>query len=201
MLSGERFFTLKRFKFFLKRVLFPLAVIYAGLFLVAAVRDYRVKNNEYAAVLLSDHALWEYDYWASPCAFLGSYIPWTNYFSNRNLKVRWFFRAKMADMEKVIKDPLCHSIILVGHGSANGWQATDEYVSNNEVAVMTKGLPKKKGEWLQLSCGDEDFTPVLMGELVMERSRVYTYGKQVGTYSFVVDALTGFRHLKGLKDK
>ncbi len=199
MISEKPFFTKDRCKFFLRKIFLPLDIIYAGAFIIATIRDYRVKSTEYAAVLLSDHALWEYDYWASPCAFLGSYIPWSNYFNNRNLKARWFFRAKMADLEKVIKDPQCHSIVLVGHGSANGWQATDAYVSNNEVAVITKDLPKKKGEWLQLSCGDADFTPVMMGELVMERSRVYTYGKQVGTYSFVVDALSGFKLLKGVK--
>jgi hypothetical protein len=197
MLSGKPFFTWSRFTFFLRKIVLPLAIIYIGLFTIATVRDATIRSREYAAVLLSDYALWEYDYWASPSAFLGAYVPWTYYFNNRNMKARWVFRAKSADLEKAIKDPSCHSIVLVGHGSANGWQATDEYVTNNEVEIMMRNLPKKKGEWLQLSCGDEDFTPVRMGDLVMEKERVYTYGKKVGTYSFVIDALTGFKLLKG----
>jgi hypothetical protein len=175
----------------------PLAVIYLGIAIIATVRDIRVKNNEYAAVLLSDYGLWKYDYWASPSAFLGSYIPWTYYFNNRNLKVRWFLRAGSRDLEQVIRDPLCQSIVLVGHGSKNNWQATDAEVSNIDIEGMVKGLvAKKKGEWLQLTCGVEDFSPVPMGELVMEKERVYTYGKAITTYALVTDALFGFKYLK-----
>ena len=51
-------------------------------------------------------------------------------------------------------------------------------VSNLEVSNMVKSIPKKTGEWLQLSCGVEDVYPVRMGELVMEKKeRVYTYSK------------------------
>ena len=42
-------------------------------------------------------------------------------------------------------------------------------VSNLEVSNMVKGIPKKTGEWLQVSCGVEDLYPVRMGELVMEK--------------------------------
>ncbi len=103
--------------------------------------------------LLSDYAIWEYDYWASPCAFLDAYIPWTYYFNNRDMRLKWFFRTKSIDLEKVIQDKDCQSIVLVGHGSLNCWQATDMLVSNLEVSEMAKGIPKKTGEWLHLWCG------------------------------------------------
>ncbi len=180
-------------------MILPLLLIYIGVGMIATIRNMSIKNHEYAAVLLSDYAIWEYDYWASPCSFLGAYIPWTYYFNNRDMKVKWFFRAKSIDLEKVIKDKDCQSIVLVGHGSLNCWQATDMLVSNLEVSNMVKGVPKKTGEWMQLSCGVEDAFPVRMGELVMEKKeRVYTYSKPVTSYILVTDALFGFNYLKSL---
>jgi hypothetical protein len=201
MQFGEPFFTKKRVVFILQRIILPFALIYIGVALIATIRDMMVKNDEYAAVLLSDYAVSEYDYWASPSAFLGSYIPWTYYFNNKDMKVRWFLRAKSADLEKVIKDRKCQSIVLVGHGSKNCWRATDAELSNVEVAEMMRGIPKKKGEWLQLTCGVDDFFPVRMGELVMEKERVYSYDDAVTTYVFVTDALSGFRYLKHVNRK
>ena len=199
MFSGKRFFTKIRIKFILRRIIFPLLLIYIGVGMIATIRNMSIKNHEYAAVLLSDYAIWEYDYWASPCAFLGAYIPWTYYFNNRDMKVKWVFRAKSIDLGKVIQDKDCQSIVLVGHGSLNCWQATDRLVSNLEVSDMVKGVPKKTGEWMQLSCGVEDAFPVRMGELVMEKKeKVYTYTKSINAYTLVTDALFGFKYLKSL---
>jgi hypothetical protein len=199
MLSGKMFFTKKRIKFILRRIILPLLLIYIGVGMIATIRNMSIKNKEYAAILLSDYAMSEYDYWASPCSFLGAYIPWTYYFNNRDMKVKWFLRAKSTDLEKVIKDKDCQSIVLVGHGSLNCWQATDMLVSNLEVSNMVKGAPKKTGEWMQLSCAEEDEFPVKMGELVMEKKeRVYTYSKSINAYTLVTDALFGFKYLKSL---
>jgi hypothetical protein len=199
MLSGKSFFTKKRTQFILRKIILPLLLIYVGMGTIATIRNISIKNKEYAAILLSDYATWEYDYWASPSAFLGAYIPWTYYFNNRGMKVKWFLRAKSTVLQKVIQDKDCQSIVLVGHGSLNCWQATDRLVSNLEVSDMVKGIPKKKGEWMQLSCGVEDVYPVRMGELVMEKKeRVYTYSKSINAYILVTDALFGFKHLKSL---
>ena len=199
MLSGKPFLTKERIRFIFRKIILPLLLIYIGVGIITTIRNMNIKNNEYAVVLLSDYAFWQYDYWASPSAFLGSYIPWTHYFNNRNMKVKWFFRAKSHDLEKVIKDKDCQSIVLVGHGDIDSWQATDMEVSNSVVAKMMKGVPKKKGEWLQLSCGGESKFFMKMGELVMEDKRtVYTYSKSVTTYYFIFDALSGFRYLKSL---
>jgi hypothetical protein len=200
LLSGKPLFTKERFRYVFKKIILPFIVIYTVVAVITAIRDASVNSNEYAAVMLSDYAFWQYDYWASPCAFLGSYIPWTHYFNNRNLKVKWLFRAKGSDFEKVIKDRNCQSIVLVGHGDIDSWQATDTEVTNSVVTKLMKDEPKKKGEWLQLTCGGESKYFKKMGELVMQdKANVYTYSKSVTTYIFVFDALSGFRYLKSLK--
>jgi hypothetical protein len=199
MISGKPFFIPARRRLIIRKIILPLAIVYTGLFVAATLRDMTIRDNEYAAVLLSDYAITEYDYWASPSAFLGSYIPWTFYFNNRGLRVKWFLRAKGADLRKVIRDPGCQSIVLVGHGSRNNWQATDGEVSNMEVENVVHGLRKKTGEWFQLTCGTEDFTPVRMGKLVMDQKHVYTYDGAVTFYYFVTDALSAFSYLKCLK--
>lgn len=145
LLSGKPFFTKTRIQFILRRIIFPFFAVYSVLAILTAIRDMNIKSDQYAAVLLSDHALTKYDYWASPSAFLGSYITWTYYFNNKDVKVKWFLRAKSTDLKRVIRDGNCQSIILVGHGSVNTWKATDMVVSNLEVEEMMNGVPKKKG--------------------------------------------------------
>jgi len=196
MLSGKPFFTKQRIAFILRRIILPFFAIYSVFAIVTAILDMSIKSDKYAAVLLSDYAITKYDYWASPSAFLGSYITWTHYFNDRNMKVKWFLRAKGRDLEAVIKDNNCQSIVLVGHGSLNSWVATDMTMTNVEVKRMMNGVPKKKGEWLQLTCGEDDFSPVKMGELVMEKGKVYTYDKAATIYMLVADAILGFKSLK-----
>ncbi|MCX5836257.1 MAG: hypothetical protein NTX62_04675, partial [Deltaproteobacteria bacterium] len=151
MLSGKPYFTKEKIRFILWRFILPFFAIYTGLAIITTIRDINIKSDKYAAVLLSDHALTKYDYWASPSAFLGSYLSWSYYFNNEDMRVKWFLRATSADMDKVIKDKNCQSIVLVGHGNLNAWQATDVRVTNKEVTETMKGIPKKRGEWLQLT--------------------------------------------------
>ncbi len=184
--------------FVLRRILLPLLLIHVGLGGIAAVRNATVKGDEYGAILLSDYAATEYDYWASPLACFGAYPYWTSYFNNRQMKARWFFRAVSDDLAQVIKDPNCQSIVLVGHGSLNSWRAVDRLVTNDEVEEMMRRQPKKKGEWLQLTCGEEDAYPVKLGDLVMEKERVYNYHGPINFYILVTDALFGFKHLKSM---
>lgn len=167
--------------------------------MIATIRNACIRTDRYAAVLLSDHAFWQYDYWASPCAFLGSYIPWTFYFNNRGLKVKWVFRAKAGDFEKVLRNGSIQSIVLVGHGDSDCWQATDAEVTAPETEIMMRGKPLKNGEWLQLTCGSQNTLYGKLGDRVMlDKTKVYTYLKPVNTYVFVFDALSGFKYLKSL---
>ena len=194
------FFTKKRLRFVYRRILLPILAIHISLGIIAAVRNSMIKNSVYGAILISDYAITRYDYWASPLAFLGAYPYWTSYFNNRGMKAKWFLRAKSTDLANMLKDRNCQSIVLVGHGSFNTWQATDFDVTNNEVAKMMRGLPRKEGEWLQLTCGVSDLSPIKMGELVMGKERVYTYNSSVNTFIFITDALFGFKYLKSSID-
>jgi len=118
------------------------------------------------------------------------------------MKVRWFLRAKSYDLEKVIKDKNCQSIVLVGHGDIDSWQATDREISNSVVKKMMNGVTRKRGEWLQLSCGSDSKYFMKMGELVMEdKKNIHTYSTAVTTYYFIFDALSGFSYLKSLNHR
>ncbi len=196
MLSGKPFFTRERAKKILLRFVLPCIALYAVAALITAVRNSGIKSDEYAAVLLSDHAITRFDYWVSPAAFLGSYLSWSYYFNNQDMKTKWFLRAKSTDLEMVIRDPKCRSIVLVGHGNLNAWRGTDMRVTNTEVEKIMASLDRKKGEWLQLTCGEEDFSPVRMGDLVMEKTNVYTYRGPATFYAFAADAIFGFKFLK-----
>jgi len=55
-------------KLILRRVFLPILLIHLGLGGIAAIRNASVKSDEYGAILLSDYAVTEYDYWASPLA-------------------------------------------------------------------------------------------------------------------------------------
>lgn len=201
LLSGKPFFLTKpKIKFFFRYILLYVLIIHISLGVIATVRNLTLRSKEYGAVLISDYAITRNDYWASPLAFFGAYPYWTFYFNNRGLKIKWFLRAKSTDLAKVIRDNKCQSIVLVGHGSFNAWQATDMDVTNTEVLAMMQGLPKKRGEWLQLTCGVSDVFPIKIGELVMEKERVYNYNSPVNTYIFVTDALFGFKYLKSSRN-
>lgn len=195
------FLTQLRINFILRRILLPILIVHLSLCIAATIRNSLICNEQYAAVLISDYAITKYDYWISPLALAGAYPYWTYYFNNRGMKVKWFLRAYSKDLERVIKDTKCQSIVLVGHGSFNAWQAVDMLVTNDEVSQMMKGVPKKKGEWLQLTCAVEDKWPIKMGELVMNKENVYTYNSSVNTFVFITDAIFGFKYLKSLHFK
>ncbi len=199
MAGRALFFNRKRVKLIASRILLPMLFIHSSLGCIFFIRNYIfIKNDVYAAILISDYAVTKNDYWASPLACFGAYPYWTVYFNNRNLKAKWILRATSKDLERVIKDVRCQSIVLVGHGSFNSWLAVDMFVTNKEVEQMMSGVSKKNGEWLQLTCAVEDSYPVKMGELVTDKKNVYTYNGPVNSFIFLYDALFGFKYLKSL---
>ena len=173
-----------------------ILLIHFSLGLIAAIRNRWVRNNAYGAILISGHAFTDHDHWVSPAAWAGAYPYWTYYFNNRGMQAPWFLNAKSSDFQNILQDQKCVSMVLVGHGSLNLWQATDKDITNPDVAEWMKNLPKKKGEWLQLTCGAADESSVKLGELVMEKDKVYNYDGSVNAYYFIIDALFGFKYLK-----
>lgn len=157
-----------------------------------------VKDDQYAAILLSGYAFSDYDYWASPFAFLGSYPAWTIYFNLQGVRSDYIFNATKEDLKKVLLDQKYQSIVLVGHGSSNAWRATDQTVINDDINQWKNMFTPKTGEWIQLSCPASDVYDEHLGELVMsDINNVYYYsGTTVGNFEFVTDALTGFGLIK-----
>lgn len=183
---------------FFRYVVFYALVIHLSLGTLAYIKNYRGNSAQYGAVLISGETFTKYDHWLSPVAMFGAYPYWTSYFYNRGLKARWYLNARSTDLEKVIRDENCISIVLVGHGSFSLWAATDKDITPDEVAQMMLGQKKKTGEWLQLTCGVDEGLPKI-GELVMDKDRVYTYAESINAYYLVADALFGFKYIKSLK--
>jgi len=184
---------------FAKKTLVVLSFIYVPLATVATItNDFIVKDEKYAAIMLSGYAFSDHDYWAAPLAFLGSYPAWTLYFNIKGYRTDYFFNATKLDLKNVLIDSKYQSIVLVGHGSKNAWRATDDLVSNLEIVSWQPLFTKKTGEWIQLSCPTTDAYPEHIGELVMDnRNKVYFYnGEKAGNIEFVTDALTGFQLIK-----
>ena len=66
----------------IRKAAFYLSIVYVPLAsLVTITNNLVVEDDEYAAILLSGYAYSDYDYWASPLAFFGSYPAWTTYFN------------------------------------------------------------------------------------------------------------------------
>lgn len=187
-----------------KKAIFYIALIYVPLATLATIsNNFFVKDDKYAAILLSGYAFSDYDYWASPVAFLGSYPAWTFYFNMKGYRTDYVFNATANDLKDVLVDKRYQSIVLVGHGSKNVWRATDELVSNVEIHEWESLFSKKTGEWIQLSCPTSDIFPEHIGELVMNnKDNVYYYsGEKAGNFEFVTDALTGFQLIKYQTEK
>lgn len=184
---------------FCKKIFIYLICIYIPLATLAFLTNtFSVKDERYAAVMISGYAFSDYDYWVSPIVFLGTYPAWTFYFNINGLKTDYFFNATKDDLKNVLIDSKFESIVLVGHGSMNGWKATDKYVSNDDINQWKDLFEAKKGEWFQLTCAARDTYPEHIGELVMsDLKKVYRYTTEfAGTTMLVTDALTGFRLLK-----
>ena len=186
----------------IKGILACLTIIYVPIAAIAFVSDLKTDTEKYAAILLSAHAITDYDHWAPPIAFLGSYPAWTLYFNSKGLKTDYIFSAAKKDFMSVLLNDKYQSIVLVGHGSYNCWRATDEMVTNSDIEMMEGKFKKKKGEWFQLSCPSADYSPKQMGELVMASGKSYYYdGDRAGNIDFVMDALFAFRHIKAQAEK
>lgn len=179
-----------------KIILICVLVVYIPAATIAFISDTQIKTDQYAAILLSAHAFTGHDHWAPVLAFLGSYPAWTLYFNTRNLKPDYIFSATYDDFMNVLKDDKYQSIVLVGHGSYNHWQATDMEVSIFAVQRMEGKFRKKTGEWFQLTCANRDFSDIQLGELVMQNKPTFTYAGDVGTLHLVTDALIPFWRIK-----
>jgi hypothetical protein len=176
-------------------------VLYIPAATIAFISDAHIKSERYAAILLSANAFTGHDHWAPVLAFAGSYPAWTLYFNARGLKPDYIFSATYDDFVNVLQDDRYQSIVLVGHGSYNHWQATDMEVSIFAVQRLEGKFKKKNGEWFQLTCATREFSDIQLGELVMQNRPTYAYDGEVGTLHLVTDALIPFWRIKAATKK
>jgi hypothetical protein len=115
--------------------------VYVPFAIAAFISDVMTSSDEYAAIMLSAHAVTDYDYWAPPLAFLGSYPAWTLYFNSKGLRTDYFFAATTQDFQNVLENEKYQSIVLVGHGSYNSWRATDRAIQEEEGGVVPIDMP------------------------------------------------------------
>jgi len=122
-----------------------------------------------AAILISSYKQEKIDY----LKFAGKYLlylgPMIAYFNGTNKKVRIFNNATKSDLEEVLNDESYQSIVICGHGAKYFW--TD---SKGEDVISTlidiEPEKKKKGEFLQMTCGSNHNFPSL-SEVFLENPK------------------------------
>lgn len=195
-LFEKRYGKLSFWKVF-KKISIAFLILYTPIAAVAFISNASTNSDKYAAILLSADAITGHDHYAPPVAFLGSYPSWTFYFNSKGLKTDFIFSATKKDFLDVLYDDKYQSIVLVGHGSFNGWKATDELIDNVVINRHIGKFKKKKGEWFQLTCPSPDYSDVHLGELVMENKKPFYYNDEyAGNIDFIWDAIFAFQHLK-----
>lgn len=194
-------------KWLLKYIIIPFIFIYVTLASSAYLYNVSLNSNQYAAILITDWHMGKNRWWVSPGIFLATY-PQTNfYFNLRGYKTEWITYAKNSDLERVVKDDKYQSIANFGHGSYATWKTSDDSVTFLDVKRWTKN--KKKGEWLQLHCGQKEWEFVLglgelpkLGELALrDKSKAYSYERGVWPEEIFWDTLTGFKMIKKEKTR
>ena len=81
----------------------------------------------------------------------------------------WNFSANGDDLIDAVRDPAYSSIVCIGHGNREVWQAKDRLVTYDEVTEAFGNRPKKDGVWIQYHCGNDKIDEIPIGYEVMER--------------------------------
>ena len=178
-----------------------ILTIYIPAATAAYISNRRTTGDDYAAILISAHAIVGNDHWLPPIALLGSYPAWTLYFNARGLKPVYILSATYEDFVEVLEDERYQSVVLVGHGSYNHWRATDQEVSVYDVQRLEGKFRKKAGEWVQLTCGNREFSDIQLGEPVMKSGRAHAYSGNAYALQFVIDSLIPFWFIKSATEK
>jgi len=104
-----------------------------------------------ARVLISSDPIGE---WTD--GFLGVKGKIAEFFTERGARVDFKHGAESGDLRSTLEDQTYQSIVLVGHGYRNAWSAIDGLVVTSDVDEWMKGLPRKKGYFIQFTCGDKE---------------------------------------------
>ncbi len=184
------------FKKICKWVLLPLVAIYLILCGIAFTINANLHSEKYAAILIGDNYIVKHNYLVTPIAILGSYPQFNFYFNSKGVRVEYIGHATGKDLERVLKDQKYQTIVIIGEGNYSTWLDSE----GNEIAYfdirdMMKGRGKKQGEWLQLTCGQIEYSTVQLGEYAVERGKAYSFGRPVYPWDIFL-ATFGFYNLR-----
>ena len=100
------------------------------------------------------------------------------FFTERDISVDYKHNARSDDLKKLLADEAYQNIVVIGHGERNKWCARDGTVYTEDLDEWMNGLPKKKGYFIQFTCGDKEGKP-LGYSVVEDRSKILGYTKPV----------------------
>ncbi|MCK4553251.1 hypothetical protein KAT80_03535 [Candidatus Pacearchaeota archaeon] len=134
---------------------------------------YQTSGDKKAKCLIFDEPLTE---WQD--LILGVKGVVARFFTQRNVKVSYKHKARSNDLRDVLEDETFQNVVVMGHGGRNCWGARDGIVYTKDINEWMKGLPKKRGYFIQFTCGDEKGKP--LGYSVLEdKNKILGYTKPV----------------------
>jgi len=184
------------FKKICKWGLLPLMAIYLVLCGIAFTINANLHSEKYAAILIGDSYIVERNYLVTPIAILGSYPQFNFYFNSKGFKVEYIGHATRKDLERVLKDQKYQTIVIIGEGNYSTWVDSEgDEIAYFDVGDMMKGRREKLGEWLQLTCGQIEYSNIQLGEDAVERGKAYSFGRPVYPWDMFL-ATFGFYNLR-----
>jgi len=96
----------------------------------------------------------------------------------RGIRVDYKHNARSDDLRELLADEDYQNVVVMGHGGRDRWCARDGTVYTEDLEEWMNGLPRKKGYFIQFTCGDEEGRP--LGDSVVEdRSKILGYTQSV----------------------
>jgi len=134
---------------------------------------FQTSGDEKAKVLVFDEPITE---WQN--LFLGVKGAVARFFTEKDTRVDYKHNARSDDLRAVLEDDTYQNIVIMGHGGRNQWCARDGVVYTEDLDEWMEDLPKKKGYFIQFTCGDEEGKP-LGYNVVEDRSKILGYTESV----------------------
>ncbi|MBI2451722.1 caspase family protein [Candidatus Pacearchaeota archaeon] len=134
---------------------------------------YQTSGKDKARVLVFDEPLTE---WQN--LMLGVKGAIARFFTERDIRVDYKHNARSEELKGLLANEDYQNIVVMGHGGKNQWCARDGTVHTEDVDEWMSGLPKKKGYFIQFTCGGEEGRP-LGHSVVEDKSKILGYTKPV----------------------
>lgn len=110
-----------------------------------------------------------------------SYCPITLRQNLRGFHTDWYLDPSAWELIKEIDEPAYQNIVLVGHGSREGFTTKDGGISS--LWITHFGIKKKKGELVQHTCGSSLWPIISLRETLLEDvTKGYYFSYNVGHF-------------------